>query len=247
MQPVKDLFSEDSAGYAQFRPSYPLHLYEFLYEHLDHFEQAWDAGTGPGQVACALSTRFQQVIGTDVSEAQIAHAEQRPNISYIVCRAEQTPFPDAHFDLITAAQAVHWFDSAAFYREARRTAKPGALIAVWGYDLLEIGPFADELITAYHRDVLGPYWDYERRYVDDRYKDFPFPFEEIPTPGFELHMEWTLTQLEGYLGTWSALRNYRRETGKDPLPALMKKIAEHWSLGEVHAVRFPVFLRAGRC
>ena len=246
MQPVKDLFSEGSEQYAQFRPSYPLELYEFLYAHLDHFGLAWDVGTGPGQVACALSTRFEQVIATDISAPQIANAERRPNIRYIVCRAEQTPFPDASFDLITAGQAAHWFDPVPFYKEARRTAKPGAVIAVWGYDLLEIGPHVDEFITAYHRDVLGQYWDYERRYVDDRYADFPFPFEDIPCPGFTMRMNWTLTQLEGYLNTWSALRNYRRQTGRDPLPALIAHIAEHWPAGEVHEVRFPVFVRVGR-
>lgn len=246
MQSVKDLFSEGAEQYAQFRPSYPIELYEFLFAHLDHFEQAWDVGTGSGQVACALSPRFEHVIATDISAPQIANAERRPNIRYIVCRAEQTPFPENSFDLITAGQAVHWFDPIPFYQEARRTARPGAVIAVWGYDLLEIGHYADELITAYHRDVLGKYWDYERRYVDDRYADFPFPFESIPTPLFTMRMNWTLSQLEGYLNTWSALRNYRRETGHNPLPALISHIAEHWPAGEVREVRFPVFVRAGK-
>ncbi len=63
---------------------------------------------------------------------------------------------------------------------------------------------------------------------------------------FEMQLEWTLTQLEGYLNTWSALRNYRRDIGKDPLPALMKSIAEHWPAGTVREVRFPVFMRVGR-
>lgn len=246
MQPVKDRFSEGSDKYAHFRPSYPLELYEFLYSQIEHFEHAWDVGTGSGQVATALSMRFKNVVATDISAPQIANAERRPNIRYIVCRAEQTPFPEASFDLITAAMALHWFDPQPFYREARRTAKPGALIAVWGYDLLEIGPYTDELITAYHRDVLGPYWDYERHYVDDRYLHIPFPFEEIPNPGFTMRMEWTLTQLTGYLDTWSALRNYRRETGQDPLPDLIARIEEHWPAGQVHQVRFPVFLRVGR-
>ena len=57
MQAAKDLFSEDSEQYAQFRPSYPIELYEFLYAHLDQYGLAWDAGTGAGQVACALSPR----------------------------------------------------------------------------------------------------------------------------------------------------------------------------------------------
>ncbi len=246
MQPIKDRFSEDSHKYARFRPSYPLELYEFLYAHLEYFNEAWDVGTGTGQVACALSARFNHVVATDISAPQIANAERRANIRYIVCRAEQTPFPEAGFDLITAAMALHWFDPQPFYREARRTARPGAVIAVWGYDLLEIGPYVDECITAYHRDVLGKYWDYERTYVDDRYLNMPFPFEEISAPPFIMRMEWTLTQLEGYLATWSALRNYRRDTGKDPLPKLIEQIAEHWPAGQVYQVRFPVFLRAGR-
>ncbi len=245
MQPAKDLFSENAARYAKFRPAYPLELYEFLYSHLTHFDQAWDAGTGPGQVASALAARFLHVIATDISALQIAHAPALPNVRYIVCRAEQTPFPEESFDLITAAMALHWFDYGHFYQEVRRTAKPGALFAAWGYDLLEIGPYADELITAYHRDVLGQHWDYERTHVDSRYQTLPFPFEELECPEFVMRMEWTLTQLAGYLETWSALRNYRRDTGKDPLPHLIEQIAEHWPAGQVREVRFPIFLRAG--
>ncbi len=245
MQPANDLFSESVAQYAKFRPAYPIELYEFLYSHLTHFDQAWDVGTGSGQVASALAARFRHVIATDISALQMAYAPALPNVRYMVCRAEQTPFPEESFDLITAAMALHWFDCRHFYQEVQRTAKPGALFAAWGYGLLEIGPHVDELITAYYRDVLSRHWDYERTHVDSRYQTLPFPFDELECPAFVMRMEWTLTQLAGYLDTWSALRNYRRNTGKDPLPHLIEQIAGHWSAGQVREVCFPIFLRMG--
>ena len=246
METDQNPYSEFARQYALFRPSYPIELYRFLYEHLDHFDSAWDVGTGSGQVACALAGRFRQVTATDISAPQIANAERRPNVHYMVSRAEETPFSANSFDFIAAGMAAHWFDTEAFFTEARRTGKPGALLAVWGYDLFEVGPYIDEIITAYHREVLAAHWDYPRELVNQRYQGLAFPFREIPVPMFEMQLEWTLTQLEGYLNTWSALRNYRRDIGKDPLPALMKSIAEHWPAGTVREVRFPVFMRVGR-
>jgi hypothetical protein len=246
MENGQDPNADFARRYAIFRPAYPIELYRFLYGHLNRFESAWDAGTGSGQVACALAGRFSQVSATDISATQIANAERRSNIHYLISRSEETPFADKSFDLITAGMAVHWFDTDAFFREVRRTGRKGAFIAVWGYDLFEVGPHIDELITHYHHDVLGSFWDYERDLVNQRYQQLPFPFEEIPAPIFEIALEWTLTQLEGYLNTWSALRNYVRDTGHDPLPALMKSVVVHWPAGTVRIVRFPVFLRFGR-
>jgi hypothetical protein len=246
METGQNPYAESARQYAIFRPSYPIELYRFLYEHLNHSDSAWDVGTGSGQVACALAGRFRQVTATDISAAQIAHAERRANIHYLVSSSEETPFLPESFDLVTAGMAVHWFDTEAFFREARRTGRHGALIAVWGYDLFEVGPHIDEIITSYHHDVLGAYWDYPRDLVNQRYQNLVFPFQEISVPSFEIRLEWTLTQIEGYLNTWSALRNYRRDKGHDPLPALMKSIASNWPAGTVREVRFPVFMRLGR-
>ena len=98
---------------------------------------AWDCGTGNGQVAVKLSQYFNEVYATDLSSAQIENADKK-NIFYSVENAEETLFPDNKFDLITVAQAIHWFDFENFYNEVERNLKPGGIIAVIGYDIFRI-------------------------------------------------------------------------------------------------------------
>ena len=107
---MKDLFSQQAAEYAKYRPNYPQNLYDFIFKHVKSFGSAWDCGTGNGQAAAALAKKFKHVVATDLSENQIRHADLKPNITYIVCRAEKTAFQNQSFDLVTVAQALHWFD-----------------------------------------------------------------------------------------------------------------------------------------
>ena len=66
---------------------------------------------------------------------------------YAVSAAEKTLFGDNSFDLVTVAQAIHWFDFKAFYSEVKRTLKHGGLLAVITYGLLKINVDADKIIN----------------------------------------------------------------------------------------------------
>jgi hypothetical protein len=247
MKPPLDNFSRQSSQYALYRPRYPQALYDFLLSHTSGREAAWDCGTGNGQVAAELSKSFAQVWATDISENQLRQAPHIANISYLQTRAEQTQLPASRFNLITIAQAIHWFDFEQFYLEVRRTAIPNALIAAWGYGLLHIHPTIDPVIEAFYSEQIGQYWDSERRYIDDAYRTIPFPFEEIPTPGFSIEVSWTLSELEGYFNTWSSVQKYIATHQKNPVAEVIDRLRTHWqSEGERKVIRFPVFMRAGR-
>jgi len=181
---MKDNFSKESDKYVRYRPTYPAELYQYINTITPGKASAWDCGTGNGQVALELAKSFDQVQATDISQAQLDHAPYADNIKYSVQSAEDTHFSDASFDLVTVAQAIHWFDFDLFYKEVSRTAKKGAVICVIGYARLEITPEIDEVITRFYTDIIGPYWDPERRYVDDGYQTIPFPYEEIETPTY---------------------------------------------------------------
>ncbi len=152
--------------------------------------------------------------------------------------------PDHSVDLITVAQAIHWFDRQNFYDEVRRVAKPGAIAAVWGYGLLEIDKTIDPHISAFYISVVGPYWDPERKHIDQRYANIEFPFHEIPSPAFTMNFEWTLAELEGYLTTWSAVQKYWKEVGANPVPRLIQQLEPMWGY-EKRNLKFPLFLRLG--
>ena len=121
----KDLFSNQAATYAKYRPQYPPELFEYILPLVNERNLAWDCATGNGQAAVALSNYFKQVFGTGSSEKQIAQAVLLPNIEYSVSKAEQTVFEDNSFDLVTVAQAYHWLNASAFNQKVKRVAKPG--------------------------------------------------------------------------------------------------------------------------
>jgi ubiquinone/menaquinone biosynthesis C-methylase UbiE len=241
---LKDLFSEHSKLYSQFRPTYPKELYEFIFSHVNEFDTAWDCGTGNGQSARVLSKKFRKVLATDISANQIEQAFKSETIFYSVC-GERTPFANNSIDLVTVAQAIHWFDLDAFYKEVNRVAKSNAALAVWGYSLLSIHPEIDLLLLDFYKNVVGTYWDKERHLIDEQYKTIPFPFTEITTPSFEFSVEWSIEQLAGYLSTWSAVRKYIQANQVNPIEKLIEHTAPLWK-GDSMRITFPLFVRLGR-
>lgn len=240
-----DLFSGHADLYAQYRIDYPPELYDFLLSITGGRQQAWDCATGNGQVASVLSAHFDQVNATDISAQQLEKAVQNANITYTVCSAEQTPFPDQFFDIITVAQALHWFDTDAFHREVRRVAKPGAVLAEWGYGNAQIDPVIDPVFYHFYEIIIGPYWDSKRKLVDEGYASIPFPFDEAVHQNFTIRRNWDLDRFLNYLRTWSSVQKYIRQHGNDPVLWMADQLKTIWGVGE-REVRFPVFLRAGK-
>ncbi|MCX2582363.1 class I SAM-dependent methyltransferase [Pedobacter sp. MR22-3] len=243
---MKDNFSTQAAEYAIYRPTYPVELYDFLFKLVEQKDTAWDCATGNGQVARILAQHFRQVYATDISEKQLSQALKLPNILYKVESSDQVNVADQSFDLITVAQAIHWFNFEAFYSEVKRTLKPNGLIAVMGYGLMLIDKKVDQVIYKLYEDILGKYWDSERRYIEEGYKTIPFPFEEITAPHFQIKTTWNFNQLIGYLNTWSSLQHYKKANERNPLEYVMIELKEAWGNDADKEVRFPVLLRVGR-
>jgi len=242
---MKNYFSAQSGQYKLYRPTYPDELFRFLFSHVSEREYAWDCGTGNGQVAVELAKRFDNVYATDISREQLSEAPARKNIEYSVQKAENVSFPDSRFNLITVAQAIHWFNFNKFYHEVKRTMKKNGLFAVIGYGLVETFPEADEILLHFYQNIVGQYWDYERRYLDEKYQTIPFPFREIKTPEFCSTFNWSFEQLAGYLNTWSPVQNYKNQNEFNPVDLIVEELKLCWN-DEIRTVKFPVFLRLGR-
>ena len=242
---VKDLFSGHAGEYAAFRPTYPEALYQFIFKRCTHFDKAWDCGTGNGQVAQQLAQTFKEVTATDISRSQLQHAVQAKNISYVIAPAEDVPFAVDSFDLITAGQAIHWFDLELFYKECLRVGKNNAVVAFFGYSPVRGDTFLNEIIDEFYFNTIYSYWEAERKIVEDRYASLYFPFEEIPSPSFRITVEWSAIDLEGYLNTWSSVKKYIREKGVNPVDELMDQIKTCWKEPR-QSLYFPVFLKLGR-
>ena len=167
---MKDNFSIQADEYAIYRPRYPQELFDFLLSNTKNNDTAWDCATGNGQVAAELAKHFKNVFATDISEKQLANAIEKENIKYKKEAAEKTFFADNYFDLITVAQALHWFNFEKFYKELIRVAKPGALFAAITYTICKTNDETDNVLRHFYHDLTGPYWDAERKYIDEQYK-----------------------------------------------------------------------------
>ena len=208
---------------------------------------AWDCATGNGQAARDLGHFFDRVIATDGSPDQIAQAIPRENVEYRVASAEASGLAARSVDLVTVAQALHWFAHDGFFSEVRRVAVPAGLVAAWSYGSCHAGPDVEAILREFEEGTVGPYWNPERKWIVERYQTIPFPFVEIPAPAFELRAEWTLRQLGAYLQSWSAVAKFQRERGTDPVAPLLERLAGHWGPPErPRDVTWPLNIRVGR-
>ncbi|MFN2622280.1 MAG: class I SAM-dependent methyltransferase [Chthoniobacterales bacterium] len=243
LQIFKDHFSKQAAEYAKFRPRYPTELFRWLASVAPSKHLAWDCATGNGQAAVELAEYLDRVIATDASEKQVANAERHPRVEYRVASAEESGLESNNVDLVTVAQALHWFDLERFYAEVRRVLKPKGVIVATAYKLATVSPTIDAIVRHYYSDVVGPYWPSERVLVE-KFEDLPFPFAEVAAPACKMTVEWSVEQLLGYLRTWSATQRFMAAEKRDPLKEVERELRSAWGDKERRVV-WPLTVRVG--
>lgn len=245
-RPFADHFSGFAAEYVRARPTYPEELFDELAARCPHHRWAWDVGCGNGQASAPLSSRFERVIGSEPSLAQLAQVPAGQRGRFVAAPAEAAIFDRPVFDLVVAAQAAHWFDMERFAVAVRRAACPGALVAVWCYRTLVLDQKQlDGVVEDFYANSLGDWWPAGREHIDTGYRSLTFPFEELESPLLEMTRDWSLRELVAYLDTWSAVRRKRLATGIDPLAEVEPLLSQYWGQGQ-RRVRWPLGLRLGR-
>lgn len=247
MVKFKDHFSKQSGHYSSYRPEYPEKLFLYLRDLRENHNLAWDCATGSGQAARGLASFFEWVHATDASEQQINHATGQSNVDFSIADAASSGLESGSVDLITVAQALHWFDLDEFYKEVKRVLKPNGIIAVWCYGPLSVNADVDSLYYDFYNRKVGSYWPPERAAVENGYKDLLFPFEKIDTPEFKMEIEWSRATFLGYLRSWSATAKYKNANNQDPVDEFESRISEIWSSEESLKVRWPLTLKVGKC
>lgn len=240
-----ETFNTKSDDYARYRPRYPESWYKFLFSCCPSFERALDCGTGNGQVAIDLARKFSAVLAIDSSAEQIQHAFADPKITYRTCRVEDLTETERTFDLVTAAQSLHWFDLEKFYPAVIRQMKPGAIFAAWGYHFFTIDPVVDRVVTDLFLNPIDPYWSEANRLLWAGYRTIPFPFTEMKPPAIILSSRMTQQQLLAYLGTWSALKRYE-SLGNKAIEPLREALPACWPEKETKVVSMKLQIRVGR-
>ncbi len=204
---------------------------------------AVDVACGSGQFTKSLSFHFQQTYGFDASAEQIQQATAEENITYAVAQAESLPVEDNSADVITIAQALHWFDINAFWGEAKRIGKQGGIVAAICYSLCQVEGL-NPIIKDFY-ESLRSYWAAERSLIDTAYSSIPFPFEQIKTPAFTMQHNWTGSQFLSYIGTWSAVKAAQKNNDNS-FADFKKALQSRWDFAQCKSVKFPIHIRLGR-
>lgn len=260
---MADLFHVQADKYAEARPTYPPELFEFIASKTPQHLLAWDVGTGNGQAAVPLSKLFENVVATDSSEQQLSFAPKLPNIRYrhLPSTASTDDIqlhvgPQGSVDLITVAQALHWFDLPVFYDRVRFALRPHrGVLAAWCYTEPRVNEHVDVLFDRFYTELAGPFWAPERKIVDDEYKSIEFPFD--PVEGMEGstgpvefagEREMDLDRYFTYLRSWSAYQTAKKRGFELLSDDLLAAFERAWGGDRkiVKVVRYPIFLRIGK-
>ncbi len=249
MQTTEDDYFGSIADRYLCRPGYPDDLFDYLASLCAKHERAWDCGTGNGQAARSLSKRFGQVVATDRTPEQIAVAKRRPDpkIEFREGYAESSGLEPASIDLVTVAQAVHWFDFGSFATEVRRVTRVGGVLAVWCYRTPTVAPDIDRLVAElYDAPCLAPFWSAQRRYIDENYAGISLPFPEVRVPEFTSSELWAWPRFADYLRTWQAVaRGAGESVASEFVSRQLAALAGAWGAAEEQrSVSWRLWVRA---
>lgn len=248
MRPVQNHFGDVANQYATFRPTYPPQLLADVAALAGGTQAvALDVACGNGQATVDLAAYVKHVYASDVADTQVAAMPPHPHISPYVARAEHSGLRDHSIDLVTVAQAMHWFDVDAFHREVKRIVRPGGVIAVWSYSLLRSTPAITAIITDMYAETR-PWWPADRDHVDDGYANLAFPYTRIDYTPPAMTVQFNVPRLVGYLGTWSGVRRYHKDTGRDPVAERLAALHAAWDgdPAQAQTFTFTVAMHVGR-
>jgi len=249
----------NAARYASVRPTYPTPLYDLVFgfhgaNGAPQAGTAVDLGCGTGQVTSELIPKFERVIAVDPSTKMLDQArdtlgQEISKLSYVQATAEtlleKMPELEGQVDMITAAQAAHWFKYPQVYASLKRILRPKTgTFAFWGYSEFRFTRWHSltRLIQEYSggndpKISLGPHWEQPgRTIVDSHFDTIQMPtredgFSEVKRvwyalphhqsgPGVENHPTMlkkatTWEGLESYLRTFSALHTFLEQNPEE--------------------------------
>lgn len=257
---MAELFDKQAAIYLDARPRYPSEWFSMLASLTPDHSLAWDAGTGNGQAAIDVSEHYKQVIATDISEEQLKHAIQHPQVQYFHSPSSMSDDElvnliggENSVDLVVVATAVHWFDLEKFYPVVNRVLKkPGGVVAVWSYNIIQVSPEMDPLLRKFYEGTF-PFQNPKAMYAFECYKTLPFPFESVGVgcegQPLELDMprEMSFERLLKLLSSASAV-NTAKEQGVNLLSEeVVRELESAWGGPElVRTVNYKSYMLAGK-
>jgi SAM-dependent methyltransferase len=171
-------FSHRVADYARHRPSYPPSLLAWLGETIG-FTPSWriaDIGSGTGIFSRLLIEHGNGVHAVEPNDEMRAEAEASlghlAGFTSVAGTAERTTLPDHAFEMVTAAQAFHWFETDGAREEFHRILVPGGrVLVVFNTRRIDASPFM-KAYEALLRTSSADYTDVDHRLSIERVREF---------------------------------------------------------------------------
>lgn len=210
-----------------------------------------------------LAGIYKNVIATDISQEQLDFAVKLPNIRYECnpptmsnAEVEQIVGAESSVDLVTSAEAMHWFDLPNFYKNVNWVLKkPNGVIATWSYTLPEISPTVDSLLQKLYSRMADPYFKPQSKLVlEGKYKTIDFPFEAVDglehNGPFEFKMEKTmvLDNLFSLVKSWSAYKAAKGDGVEFLSDDVVEEFTSTWNEDgkSQKLATYPIYLRMGK-
>lgn len=175
-----DRYSFKAEDYSKYRPDFPSQVIDFLYSQSDINSSliVADIGSGTGRFTKLLLEKGNKVYAVENNYEMRKKAEDilvsYTNFESVSGSAEITNLPDKSIDLITVAQAFHWFDRDKCHTEFKRVLKDeGKLFIVWDDFIGDYNDFSKETMNIYEKFIIVVPENNQKRYSkNDMLKDF---------------------------------------------------------------------------
>lgn len=249
--------------YSKYRPTYPWSLYEYIRAYHNKasggkpIKLAADLACGTGQATQDVAKLSERVVGIDQSEVMINEARKHFSGSQFDFRIGfDYNFGDSlepgSVDLLTVAEAAHYFHYPEFWEQATKVLAPGGTLAIFAYQRFAFPdyPVVSELINEYGRNISksGNYGDSRVKLLANKYTDLrdnmPSEFDQTehrvndynvlrPNEPFELvKRDVSVGTMISLLKTWSSYFSWKNDNPDKPdiADAVMDQITKKTGL-----------------
>ena len=180
-----------------------------------------DVGCGTGVTTAILADVYQKVYGIDPSIEMLSCAtedDEHRSLTWVHGISEQLPFLSHAIDLITAAQAFHWFDGEAFLAEAKRVLRPRGLLAMFWKGPQRGEPYRTLMDQTIDRQlcvskVSTPLGDVQSILSDGG-------FREVRVNEFDYDLEWTVDSYVSFMNSTSRMAQLGEKQREMLIPIL---------------------------
>jgi len=149
-------FDKIASLYQSARPDYPEALFDDITAGLNPGARILEIGSGSGKATVAFARRGFSILAVEPGAEMIRAAQEQlaafGTVRFVQSTFEEWPLDESAFDLVVAAQSIHWVPPEIAFPKAVRALAPGGTLAVFGNVPMPLStPIRQEMARIYAR------------------------------------------------------------------------------------------------